>query len=84
MKNEACHSDMIDIMQTMQGYLGKDYPTDNRVAADGDQLTCERQTGSQRHMVDGNTPEERLRVLDPQTEDRRLALPGLLSFGMFN
>lgn len=69
MKNEACHSDMLDIMQTMQGYLGKDYPTDHRVASGGDQLTCEHQTASQRHMMDGDTPEDRLKLLEPQTED---------------
>lgn len=69
MKNETCHSDMINIMQTMQGYLGKDYPTDHRVASGGDQLTCERQIGSQHHMMDGNTPEDRLKLLEPQTED---------------
>ena len=64
MKNETCHSDMIDIMRTMQGYLGKDYPTDHRVASGGDQLTCERQIGSQHHMMDGNTPEDRLKLSD--------------------
>ena len=65
MKNEACHQDMIDLMKTIQGYLGKDYPTDHRVASGRDQLTCERQTGSQRHMMDGNTPEECLKLLEP-------------------
>ena len=56
-------------MQTMQGYLGDDYPTSHRVASGGDQLTCERQLGSQRHMMDGDTPRERLQLLEPQTED---------------
>lgn len=26
MKNEACRTDMIDIMKNMQDYVGKDYP----------------------------------------------------------
>lgn len=36
MKNENCHSDMIEIMTTMQGYLGNDHPSDKRVASGGD------------------------------------------------
>ena len=66
MKNEARST---DIMQTLQGYLGKDYPVEKNIASGGDQLTCERQAASQRHMVDGDTPEERLQLLEPQTED---------------
>ena len=31
MKNEARHADMIDIMRTLQGYLGKDYNSERRV-----------------------------------------------------
>lgn len=69
MKNEARSTDMLDIMQTLQGYLGKDYPVERKVASGGDQLTCERQAASQRHMMDGDTPEERLQLLEPQTED---------------
>lgn len=69
MKNETKHSDMIDIMSTMQGYLGKEYPHECRVASGGDQLTYERQIGAQWHVVDGNTPEEQLRLLQPQSED---------------
>ena len=68
MKNEAKHSDMLDIMQ-MQEYLGKNYPSKRRVASGGVQLTCERQFGAQRHMMDGDTPEERLQLLEPQVED---------------
>lgn len=68
MKNEA-RSDMIDIMHTLQGYLGKSYPRDHIVASGGHQLTCERQVAAQRHMVCGNTPEERLELLEPQSED---------------
>lgn len=69
LKNEACSADMIDIMRTMQGYLGKDYLPERRVASGGDQLTCERQAASQRHMMDSNSPAERLRLLEPQAED---------------
>lgn len=69
MKNENCHSDMVEIMTTMQGYLGNDYPSDRRVASGGDHLTCERQLGAQRHMMDGDTPKDRLVLLEPQAED---------------
>ena len=69
LKNEACSADMIDIMRTMQGYLGKDYLPEHRVASGGDQLTGERQAASQRHMMDSNSPAERLRLLEPQAED---------------
>ena len=33
MKNEAKHSDMLDIMLKMQEYLGKNYPPECRVAS---------------------------------------------------
>lgn len=69
MKNEAKHSDMLDIVVKMQEYLGKKYLPERRVASGGDQLTCERQVGAQRHM-DGDTKEEPLQLLEPQTEDR--------------
>ena len=69
MKNEAKHSDMIDIMSRMQEYLGKNYPSDRRVPSGGDQLTCERQVGAQRHTMCGNTAQERLGILEPVTED---------------
>ena len=69
MKNEAKHSDMIDILKQMVGYLGDDYPHEKRVASGGDQLTTERQVGAQRHVMCGNRPEDRLDVLEPQTED---------------
>ena len=69
MKNEAKHSDMIDIMTAMHTYLGQDYPSDRRILSGGDQLTCERQIGAQRHTMNGNTPKERLGVLEPVTED---------------
>lgn len=69
MKNEACHSDMIAIMNSMQEYLGEQHPTDRRVLSGGDQLTCERQVGSQRHLMDGDTVKDRLGILEPVTED---------------
>ena len=66
MRNEAQASDMLDIMHTIQGYLGN---CQKQVASGGDQLTCERQAAAKRHMMDGNTPEERLELIEPQTED---------------
>jgi len=69
MKNEAKSSDMIHIMEKMQQYLGKGYPKDRGVASGGDQLTCECQAGCQCHMMCGNTPEERLQLVEPQCED---------------
>ena len=69
MKNEAKSSDMIDIMSAMHKYLGEGYPGDRRILSGGDQLTCERQVGSQRHTMDGDTMRERLGVLEPVTED---------------
>ena len=69
MKDETKHSDMIEIMTTMQEYLGQDYDENRRVLSGGDLLTCERQQGSQKHMMCGNTPRERLQILEPVTED---------------
>ena len=68
-KNEAKHSDMIDIMTSLQGYLGEAFPTHHKVLSGGDQLTCERQVCAQRHMMDGNTSRERLSLLEPVCED---------------
>ena len=68
-KNEAKHSDMNDIMQTLKGYLPQNYPHDRIIASGGDQLTRERQLAVQRHMVDGDTPKERLQLLEQQIED---------------
>lgn len=69
MKDETKHSDMISIMKTMQSYLGSDYDDERRVLSGGDLLTCERQQGSQRHMMCGDTARERLQVLEPVNED---------------
>lgn len=41
MKNEAKHSDMLDIVVKMQEYLGKKYLPERRVASGGDQPTCQ-------------------------------------------
>ena len=68
-KNEATHSDMLDIMKTLQGYLGEEFPRDKKVVSGGDQLTCEREANARRHMMDGNTPHERLSLLEPVCED---------------
>ena len=59
MKNEAKHKDMLDIMRLLQDYLGDNYPDNRQVLSGGDQMTCERQVAAQRHMMDGNTEEER-------------------------
>jgi hypothetical protein len=69
MKNEVEHKDMIEIMKTLQGYLGEDYGDDHPVLVGGDQLTCERMLGSQRHLMCGNTKGERLELLLPVSED---------------
>lgn len=69
MKDETKHADMIDIMSTMQEYLGSDFNEERRVLCGGDLLTCERQIGSQKHMMCGNTPRERLQILEPVAED---------------
>ena len=69
MKNEACGPEMIDIMQSLQGYLGNDYSLEEKVLSGGDQLTCERQASSQRHMMDGKTNDVSLQLLEPQLED---------------
>ena len=66
-KNEACHRDMLDIMRHEQSYLGKDYR--GRVPSGGDLLTCERQRCAQQHVMDSDTPQERLELLEPVIED---------------
>ncbi len=69
MKNEALHKDMIDIMGTLQKYLGEGYNNERRVLSGGDQLTKERQIGAQMHMMCGNSLLERLELLEPTSED---------------
>ena len=53
----------------MQKYLGSDYNEQRMVLSGGDLLTCERQQGSQKHMMCGDTPRERLQILEPVSED---------------
>ena len=60
---------MISIMELMQTYLGTEYNDERRVLSGGDLLTCERQQGSQRHMMCGDTPRERLQLLEPVNKD---------------
>ena len=69
MKNEATSTGMLDIMKSIQDYLGENYPSKNKVASGGDQLTCERQAAAMRHMMDGDTAKDRLQLLEPQSED---------------
>lgn len=69
MKNETKRKDMLDIMNAMQDYLGDNYPEDRHVVSGGDHLTCERQVGAQRHMMDGDTSRDRLETLEPVAED---------------
>lgn len=69
MKNETVKKDMLEIMSVMQGYLGENYPQERHVASGGDHVTCERQIGAQKHMMDGNTHKERLDILEPMAED---------------
>ncbi len=67
--NEAKHSDMLDIMKTLQGYLGDEFPATSRVLSGGDRLISERQSCARRHMMDGDTPRDRLALLEPVCED---------------
>ena len=68
-KNEAKHADMVEIMKTMQEYLGEEFPQDKKVLSGGDQLTCERQACAQRHLMDDDTPRDRLQLVEPVLED---------------
>lgn len=49
--------------------LGKGYHDGRVVACGGDHLTVERQIGAQRHLMDGDTPRERMELLEPVVED---------------
>ena len=69
MKNEAKVDHMVDIMQKLQGYLGKDYSDDKIVLCGGDQLTTERMVGAQRLTRCSKIKQERLELLEPMTED---------------
>ena len=69
MKNEAKHSDMLDITITAHNYLAEDFAPTSKVLSGGDQLTCERQYCAQHHLMDGDTPRECLQNLEPVRED---------------
>ena len=69
MKNEAVHTDMVDIMVYMQDLLGKDVPSGCKVLSGGDQLTCEQQANAQRHRMDGDSIAYHLQLLEPICED---------------
>ena len=69
MKNEAKHSDMVDIMRIQQSYLGNDFPETDKILSGGDQLTCERQSCARMHLLDGDTPRDRLQLIEPVCED---------------
>ena len=43
LKNETKNTDMLHIMQTMQGYLGEEFCRAHKILPGWDQLTCERQ-----------------------------------------
>lgn len=66
-KNEAKAADMIDIMTEEQSYL-KD-SIELTVMSGGDQMTCERQRCSKKHMRDSDTRSGRLEQLEPCIED---------------
>ena len=67
-KNEACNKDIHEIMLRLQSYLGDNFS--ERILSGGNQLTCERQRCAQRHVMDSDTPSERLELLEPVVEDR--------------
>ena len=56
-------------MNFMQDCSGEDLPESGRVLSIGNLVTCEREIGFQRHLMDGNTPRERLQLLEPQAAD---------------
>ena len=60
---------MLVIMKTMHDYLGEDFPSDKKVLSGGDQLTCERQSFAQKHVMDGDVPRDRLELVEPVIED---------------
>ena len=66
-KNETRSVDMVDIMREQQSYLGEGCT--HTVLSDGDHVTCERQQGSKRHVMDSDTRTGRLELLEPCVED---------------
>lgn len=61
---------MLDIMESLQSYLkiGAEFQESLKVLSGGDQLTCEKEMGAQRHIMDGDTPHDQLQLLEPQCE----------------
>ena len=66
-KNETKSADMVDIMREQQSYLGDGFS--HAVLSGGDHVTCERQQGSKRHVMDSDTRTGRLELLEPCVED---------------
>lgn len=66
-KNETKAADMIDIMIEEQSYLGDSF--EYTVMSGGDQVTCERQRCSKKHMLDSDTRSGRLEQIEPCVED---------------
>lgn len=66
-QNEASHQGMLEIMRQQQMYLGPEF--NGVVPSGGDLLTCERQRCAQQHIMDSDSREERLELLEPVVED---------------
>ena len=66
-KNETKSADMVDIMREQQSYLGEGFT--HTVLSGGNHVTCERQQGSKRHLMDSDTRTGRLELLEPCVED---------------
>ena len=71
LKNEAKHSDMIDIVSHQQSFIADDFPKGHKLLSGGDQLTCERLVGAQRQRMDDDRAREKLSLVEPQVEDWR-------------
>lgn len=66
-QNEAKHFNILEIMKESQAYLGSMF--EGIVPSRGDQLTETCQRYSKQHMMDADTPEDRLEHLQPCIED---------------
>ena len=55
-------------MKAQQSYLGPKFKS--TVLSGGDQLTCECQRCSQKHVMDSDNRRDRLELLEPQVEDQ--------------
>ena len=66
-KNETKGADMVDIMREQQSYLGEGY--EHTVLSAADDVICERQEGSKRHVMDSDTRTGPQELLEPCTED---------------